>query len=1267
MGCEDELAGAVAVVGEAGKSRQAGHRQRQRVAVRVGGGNREFEHRVALHGLGGDLSHHGRTVGVTDADRHQNVGGKRQAGTVAIVGGGEMDHIAAGLGIAGHPLEQGRHRVEGGACGQAGHHVADAGVGAFLFRQRPAGQAVLRHEAGIVRIERKRPEGQGLALETDPRTELVEHRRRVHVQDMEAGFGLGAFDAIGNAKLERVVTGLREARGPFEYPGVRIEVRAGGQDVGVERQLLAVRVRGVQLQAQRIAFAQRALGHRLELGRCVVRCNQQAERTRDRGLAVADHQFDVVVGSGGLVVRGPHQGVQQRVEHGAWWQVVGIEMQKVFVHVLGREPDQQRLAFAAFDLRRQFGHQRRVVGPGDCDVEGLGVESAARVVGPQQYGGAGRAGLRGQPAQRTGGTVQLQALWPVQQQVGDDAAVRVAGDSLVTVSAASAGRRYGGGREGRTLVGVRHGIDAVAYADLLGRAVGDANRKAGNRGPGLEHAAGQLARQVDVPQAAGALRTHGARGSALEVTRRVDHQRGRYEQVVVGGVGDRNVVRHHARTPVAAYALELQRHHRGKVLYRHEARDEGGAECHAGAAAHRAQHPQVVQIRLQVAHRQADRARQGVITDARDGGNAAVLSHHLVGLRVEDRGAVGHGAGEHVLVEGDRKRGQRQRRYGQVRRVGGDDTRRDDRADDVDLVRFGHQHTAVGGSHDGFATRTSARYFYRAQGRQVHHGQGRADFTLGGVGRDEQQAFQAGAYLAEGNRVHVCVQTHLDRGTAAAVEGDNVTALRPGGTPQGAIGCKGQVVNPHVAEMPERAFDWVENLDAVARGHIDVAVAGFDRQRLRDTGAGAGQNHACDRVQPEQGAAAGGRPKLAVVVQGQVKDRFVQLHEGRQGTPAVVGNAVEPAPVRAAAGDHGAIGKFKHGQRPDPAMAVNEVGGKGLRREGPLDLGEFRQFRQRRRGRDLFLGLDEQGVGGRGHGSRWGWQILGGLAEARQAAQVGCGAVVWRLHAARGLLAVTRVVGSQGQEFVAVAGPAGIDAKSVGGLAQPDLEVATVLGHVDRYMGHAGAAIFVDRRPAHLVVGPARMHWRGAERCNRGAGVQGLRELLGFLGRNGVETYHGLGRNQRAGRQIVPGLDRVSELSDTAAIGGIGQQQAACGVLHHFAGLRVDGLQHPGSGVGAWVDTSGNAQDEALGVAQVEVALEQRAAGRDVDRDVAELDVAQAEGSRVERRIERAGDADFGDGTRGGGRVLELHRVRQGLAHRQELVHAITLRAGNGR
>ena len=81
----------------------------------------------------------------------------------------------------------------------------------------------------------------------------------------------------------------------------------------------------------------------------------------------------------------------------------------------------------------------------------------------------------------------------------------------------------------------------------------------------------------------------------------------------------------------------------------------------------------------------------------------------------------------------------------------------------------------------------------------------------------------------------------------------------------------------------------------------------------------------------------------------------------------------------------------------------------------------------------------------------------------------------------------------------------------------------------------------------------------------------------------------------------------------------------------HLAGRRVDRLQQPGDRAGLDIDPRADAEDEPLGLGEVEVALERADRIGDVDLDVADLEVAQPEAAGVEVGVELADDPDLAD------------------------------------
>ena len=102
---------------------------------------------------------------------------------------------------------------------------------------------------------------------------------------------------------------------------------------------------------------------------------------------------------------------------------------------------------------------------------------------------------------------------------------------------------------------------------------------------------------------------------------------------------------------------------------------------------------------------------------------------------------------------------------------------------------------------------------------------------------------------AERQRVHVGVQTHLDLRPALAIEREDVAAMRPARAPEGAVRGEGEVVDADVAEVAEGSRDGVEDLDAVAGGHVQRAVGRMDGERLGDAVAVVRQHRAAARIE----------------------------------------------------------------------------------------------------------------------------------------------------------------------------------------------------------------------------------------------------------------------------------------------------------------------------------------------------------------------------------------------------------------------------------
>src|SRR5262249_10101261 len=119
------------------------------------------------------------------------------------------------------------------------------------------------------------------------------------------------------------------------------------------------------------------------------------------------------------------------------------------------------------------------------------------------------------------------------------------------------------------------------------------------------------------------------------------------------------------------------------------------------------------------------------------------------------------------------------------------------------------------------------------------------------------------------------------------------------------------------------------------------------------------------------------------------------------------------------------------------------------------------------------------------------------------------------------------------------------------------------------------------------------------------------------------------------------------------------RQEALRRIGDDLAGQRVDGLQQPRDRVRTDVYAGADAQDEPPALAEVEVALEGADRAGDVDLQVAELQITEAEGARIEIGVELLDDTDLADRRGRAGAVLELDSERQRLAQRHELLRSV--------
>ena len=315
---------------------------------------------------------------------------------------------------------------------------------------------------------------------------------------------------------------------------------------------------------------------------------------------------------------------------------------------------------------------------------------------------------------------------------------------------------------------------------------------------------------------------------------------------------------------------------------------------------------------------------------------------------------------------------------------------------------------------------------------------------------DEQQAGQRGTRPAEGNRVDCRIEAQLQLCATLHVEAHDIAAPGPRGGPQFPVGRKRQVIDPRVAEVSEGKRRRVENLDTVARGHIDPSARRIDRERLGQTLAVTAEYREARGIELQQLAATGARPEPTIEVVDHVVDRLVEHDERVQRTTTELAEAIERATVRTTADDHAAIGLHQDRQGSDTGMALPDAGREHFRRERRKHLAELRGP-GRGCGRYPLLRLQEQHIGrrrfaGRGRNVR----VLRGTPHIGERTQVHLRAVVRQRRDRDRTLLVACIVGGDRDEFVAVPGLALEHRERIGALAQPDLPVPAILRHIDR-------------------------------------------------------------------------------------------------------------------------------------------------------------------------------------------------------------------------
>ena len=416
------------------------------------------------------------------------------------------------------------------------------------------------------------------------------------------------------------------------------------------------------------------------------------------------------------------------------------------------------------------------------------------------------------------------------------------------------------------------------------------------------------------------------------------------------------------------------------------------------------------------------------------------------------------------------------------------------------------------------------------------------------------------------------------------------------------------------------------------------------RQRLVARGPQALQHATTGRVELQQ-FVAGHRPQLAERIHLHVDDRSVE-DEWRRSRSAsrlqanrVV--AVDLVAQRAGACQDSAIGHLDQRLGADlgSTHAINV--GETAQCEGSQDAVEVAARVARDLSRQLSGGSREEIVGriaavlrsGRGGRSR----CDGGVGtESRD--DILPRAIVGQCGVGEDLgLRVAGMVGGDGDELVVPPRLADEHGLFRPGrqLALPETKAAAVLGDVEADRAHPGK--LVAALPAQIEAGgPGSVGSSGrgdGQLRSRCLGVEPDGVRLAVDRRQGVDQQARGGAQVAAGRGAVGGANGVGDEAFLRHAGGSGgvrsRQQAAVAVADDLTGGGVDGLQEPGGDAAAGIDAGTDTQDESRAAAEVEVALERGPVVRQMDREVADAQVAKTERSGIEVRVDLADDAQL--------------------------------------
>ena len=764
-------AGCGRILGVGCKTRQAGKRELQRVAVGIHRANRDLDYSPLVDEGAGHIADLRRAVGVVDHDGQGDFAHRRRAGSVAVVGCSDVDIVSPRLRVARRPHEFHGLGIEARANREPRDGVAHRGRSRLGAGGRRGGrEADLGFEFRIVRVESEHADAQRLAFEHVPGFGGVEHGGAVGIGDVEHdfardagfdGFAVGGYIGGGERDRHAVAAVLIVARRPFEPAGLAVQCGAAGQPGrGVfELNRGAVSLpepaghAACELERIPVAFAQRLRSDGQEHRLGVALFDGDVEALRYRRLAVAGDNSDVVVSTCLIVAGRPGQEAAAGVERGAGRKVFHGDGEAVTVGVGGGDRQRETFAFGKGDVIDAV-HDRGVVATGDRDDEMLRRHTAAAVLHAHHDFGVCKVACGRGPIQRGNRVVAVDvrndgawrrerhAGWGLHQLPEELRAVGIDGFDLAAPRLAgnggsqriAVGRDPPGDDERRRQILLRHGIDAVSEVglDQVGHARARGEQRGGNDGHrlvGERGACGQLAAErlqaggdIEYPQVAVA--EYGAGDAFAEIAARVEQQHQRAVQIVRADVGEAHVVADFAGGTIGAGVAEVQAHLAGKVEHRGEGGEIALPHAHLRGAAQFGADVELplpggqagnVEIRGLGGGIPAYGLRADDATRIRaERGEAEVRD-------VEHAAGVGRCALPHRLVEDHGDQIHRQRHERAVGHADGSDLRRMDGRDFVDVAGLRDEDAAVRRGDDTLAARAAVGDLQHAFRLQFYH------------------------------------------------------------------------------------------------------------------------------------------------------------------------------------------------------------------------------------------------------------------------------------------------------------------------------------------------------------------------------------------------------------------------------------------------------------------------------------------------------------------------------------------------------------------